>query len=69
VSKQVPDQLYAMRILGAAGDRSDLPRLERIAAVHEETLSQRDRGFGFMPAVNLSRAARAAISVIESRAQ
>jgi HEAT repeat protein len=68
-SKQVPDQLYAMRILGAAGDRSDLPQLEKIAVAHEETLSQRDRGFGFMPAVNLARAASAAITAIEARAQ
>jgi HEAT repeat protein len=69
VSRQVPDQLYAMRILGAAGDRSDLAQLEKIATAHEETLSERDRGFGFMPAVNLSRAARAAITGIEARAR
>jgi HEAT repeat protein len=66
-SKQVPDQLYAMRILGAAGDRSDLPQLRKVATAPEETLSQRDRGFGFMPAVNLARAAHAAIAAIEAR--
>jgi HEAT repeat protein len=68
-STQVPDQLYAMRILGAAGDRSDVPQLEKIAAAPKETLSQRDRGFGLMPAVNLARAAHAAITAITARAQ
>ena len=68
-SKQVPDQLYAMRILGAAGDRSDLPQLRKIATAHEETLAQRDRGFGFMPAVNLARAAQSAIAAIEARSR
>jgi HEAT repeat protein len=66
-SPQVPDQLYAMRIIGASGDSSDLPPLKRIAAGHQETLAQRDRGFGFMPAINLSRAARSAIAAIQSR--
>lgn len=66
-STQVPDQLYAMRILGAAGDRSDVPQLEKIATAPRETLSQRDRGFGLMPAVNLARAAHAAIAAIDAR--
>lgn len=66
-STQVPDQLYAMRIIGASGDSSDLPQLKGIAAAHPETLAQRDRGFGFMPAINLSRAAQSAIAAIQSR--
>jgi hypothetical protein len=66
-SSQVPDQLYAMRIIGASGDSSDLPQLKGIASAHHETLAQRDRGFGFMPAINLSRAAQSAIAAIQSR--
>jgi HEAT repeat protein len=66
-SSQVPDQLYAMRIIGASGDSSDLPPLRAIAAAHPETLAQHDRGFGFMPAINLSRAAQSAIAAIQAR--
>ena len=66
-SAQVPDRLYAMRIIGASGNSSDLPQLRKIAATHRETLSQHDRGFGFMPAINLARAAQAAIASIQLR--
>jgi hypothetical protein len=66
-SAQVPDQLYAMRVIGSSGDSSDLPQLKSIAAAHQETLAQRDRGFGFMPAINLARAAQSAIAAIQSR--
>jgi HEAT repeat protein len=66
-SAQVPDLLYAMRIIGASGDSSDLPQLNKIAAANPETLTQRSRGFGFMPAINLSRAAQSAIAAIQSR--
>jgi HEAT repeat protein len=66
-SAQIPDKLYAMRVIGANGDPSDLPALKKIAGAREETLSQRGRGFGFMPPINLSRAAKAAIASIESR--
>jgi HEAT repeat protein len=66
-SVQVPDKLYAMKVLGATGDLSDLPELRKIAASNGETLSQRDRGFGFMPPINLARSAQAAIAAIEKR--
>ena len=66
-SSQVPDKLYAMRIIGASGDTSDLPVLKQIATDHPEAIAQRDRGFGFMPAINLARAANSAIAAIESR--
>ena len=66
-SAQVPDRLYAMRIMGAFGDGSDVSELAKIAASNSENLSQRDRGFGFMPAISLSRAAQSAIAAIESR--
>ena len=66
-SSQVSDRLYAMRVIGAAGNASDLPALERIATGSKENLSSRGRGFGLMPAINLSRAAETAISEIRSR--
>ena len=67
VSSQVPDKLYAMRAIGNAGDASDLPALRKIAASSQENLAQRSRGFGFMPPINLARAAEAAIQAIEAR--
>ena len=66
-SPQVPDQLYAMRIIGKFGDRSDLPSLEKIAASGRENLAQRSRGFGLMPPISLSRAAETAMRAIGSR--
>ena len=66
-SSQVPDRLYAMRVIGAFGDVSDLEELNKIATSNPESLSQRARGFGFMPAINLSRAAQSAIASIQSR--
>jgi HEAT repeats len=66
-STQVPDLVYAMRIIGASGDLSDVPQLRKIAAANPENLTQRDRGFGFMPAINLARAAQSAIAAIQLR--
>ena len=66
-SPQLPDRLYAMRVIGAFGDASDLAELNKIANSSPERLSQRARGFGFMPAINLSRAAQSAILSIRSR--
>ena len=66
-SPQVPDRLYAMRVIGAFGDASDLAELNKIAKSSPERLSQRARGFGFMPAINLARAAQSAIASIQSR--
>jgi hypothetical protein len=66
-SAQVPDRLYAMRVIGAFGDTSDLAELNKIAASSPENLSQRARGFGFMPAINLARAAQSAMASIRSR--
>jgi HEAT repeat protein len=66
-SPQVPDKLYAMKVIGATGDSSDLPELRKIAASNGETLAQRDRGFGLMPPINLARSAQAAVAAIEKR--
>jgi HEAT repeat protein len=68
-SSQVPDRLYAMRVIGAFGDKSDLAELTKIARSTPENLSQRNRGFGFMPAINLARAAQSAMASIQSRQQ
>ncbi len=66
-SSQVPDRLYAMRVIGAAGDASDLPALRKVASGGEENLAQRNRGFGFMPPINLARAAKSAMAAIAAR--
>lgn len=66
-SAQVPDKLYAMRVMAQAGDGSDLPQLTRIAKTSEDIQTQPSRGFGFMPPINLARAARSAIAQIETR--
>jgi HEAT repeat protein len=66
-SPQVPDKLYAMRTLGVAGDRSDLPGLRKLADSKEEAPAQHSRGFGLMPPVNLARAAQSAMAQIEAR--
>jgi hypothetical protein len=67
VSTQVPDQLYAMRVIGQAGNASDVPALKKIAGSSSENLAQRGRGFGLMPPINLARAAQGAIEEIEKR--
>lgn len=66
-SPQVPDKLYAMRTLGKAGDRSDVPALRLIAKADQEVQTQPTRGFGFMPPINLARAAQSAIAQIQTR--
>ena len=66
-SSQIPDRLYAMRVISAYGDASDLGELNKIAKSSPENLSQRARGFGFMPAINIARAAQSAIASIQSR--
>ncbi len=63
----IADRLYALRIIGERGDSSDLPALKKIAAENTEKLESPSRGFGFMPAINLSRAANTAIESIRSR--
>jgi HEAT repeat protein len=62
----VADQMIALSVLMGLGDTSDLPKLREIAA-KSETLISRGRGFGFMPAIDLARAARNAIAAIDGR--
>jgi HEAT repeat protein len=62
----VAAQMIALSVLMELGDASDLPKLREMAA-KSETLTSRGRGFGFMPAIDLARAARNAIAAIEGR--
>lgn len=59
-------KLIALLIVGHCGDASDMPRLRELAA-KSEPLGIRGRGFGLMPALDVSLAARNAIEGIEKR--
>jgi HEAT repeat protein len=59
----VAAQLIAITILGDLGDASDLPKLRELAALTDPVYS-RGRGFGFMPPIDLGRAAQNAIAKI-----
>jgi hypothetical protein len=61
------DQLIGVRVIGLTGDATDLPKLEELAK-DETALSSGSRGFGLMPAVSISRAAKTAVQSIEARA-
>ena len=65
-SKNPADELVGIRAIGLTGDKSDLPRLKELAK-NDLELNAGSRGFGFMPAVSLSRAAKTAIANIEDR--
>jgi hypothetical protein len=62
----VASQVVAMAILGDLGDASDIERLRRYSA-ESEPVSSRGRGFGFMPAIDLARAAKIAMERIAAR--
>jgi HEAT repeat protein len=62
----VAAQVVALAIIGDLGDAGDLPALREMEK-HSEKVSVRGRGFGFMPAIDLARAARIAIERIERR--
>ncbi len=68
-SKDVSDQLAAMRILGAMGDRTDIPKLRAIQEKETGLVSAAGRGFGLIPAISLSRAAETTIEKIGERAK
>ncbi|MDX2182064.1 MAG: HEAT repeat domain-containing protein [Bryobacteraceae bacterium] len=67
-SSEIPAQLAAIRILAELGEPEDTAALAPLAASVEQ-LTAGGRGFGFMPAISLGRAARVAISRIETRAK
>jgi HEAT repeat protein len=59
-------KLIALPIVGDCGDASDLPKLREMAAKSQQ-VGVRGRGFGLMPALDISRAAKNAIEGIEKR--
>lgn len=65
-SVDVTERVIALRILGENGDASDLPALRAVAERKLEVVA-RQRGFGLMPPIDLSRAAKATIAQIENR--
>jgi len=65
--KEPGDQLIGVRVIGLQGDASDLPQLRELSK-DETALSSGSRGFGLMPAISISRAARTAVRNIEARA-
>ena len=62
--KEPADQLAGIRAIGLTGDKSDLPTLKELAK-NDTEMSAGSRGFGFMPAVSISRAARTAIANLD----
>jgi HEAT repeat protein len=65
-NSEVPDRVAAMRVIGGVGGKEDLPALRAIAAKPEPVMI-RQRGFGLMPSIDISRAAKATITQIETR--
>jgi hypothetical protein len=65
-TKDVPLRLAPLRAIGDLGNPSDLPTLRTLAA-KAESATPSGRGFGLMPALDLSRAAQNAIHQIEQR--
>jgi HEAT repeat protein len=65
-ARDVPLRLAALRAIGDLGDASDLPGLKELAAKAESATST-GRGFGLVPALDLSRAAQNALRQIERR--
>ena len=59
-------QVIALAIIGDLGDAGDLPKLRELAA-HSDPVYSRGRGFGFMPPIDLARAAQTAIGKIGNR--
>jgi HEAT repeat protein len=59
-------RMYAINVIRDLGDTGDLPQLREIATANER-FSPDSRGFGLLPAIDLSRAAKNAIAKIEER--
>ena len=66
-SKDISDKLAAMRVIGAMGDSTDIPKLRAIQEKETEMVSTSGRGFGLIPAISLSRAAETTIEKIGTR--
>lgn len=63
----VSDKLAAMRVMAQLGDSTDLPVLREIIRNDAGEVAGQSRGFGFVPAISLSRAAQTTIASIEKR--
>jgi len=59
----VAAQVVALAIIADLGDAGDLPKLRELAA-HSDPVYSRGRGFGFMPPIDIARAAKTAIEKI-----
>ena len=62
----VAAQVIALAILADMGDAGDLPKLRELAA-HSDPVYSRGRGFGFMPPIDIARAAQTAIDKIGNK--
>ena len=62
----VAAQVIALAIIADLGDTGDLPKLRELAA-HSDPVYSRGRGFGFMPPIDIARAAQTAIEKIGTR--
>ena len=62
----VASQVIAMAIIGDLGDLTDLPKLRELAR-HSDPQYSRGRGFGFMPPIDVARAAQTAMARIAAR--
>jgi HEAT repeat protein len=56
----VSAQVIALAIIADLGDAADLPKLRELAA-HSDPVYSRGRGFGFMPPIDVARAAQTTI--------
>jgi HEAT repeat protein len=65
-NSEVPDRVAAMRVIGVMGGKEDLPALREIASKPEPVMI-RQRGFGLMPSIDISKAATATIAQINAR--
>jgi HEAT repeat protein len=67
IARDAPgDRLAGIRAIGLTGEASDLPKL-RALAKDDAALASGGRGFGLMPAISISRAAKTAIQSITGR--
>ncbi len=62
----VAAQVIALAIVADLGDAADLPKLRELAA-HSDPVFSRGRGFGFMPPIDVARAAQTAIDKIATK--
>ena len=64
IARDAPgDQLVGIRAIGLTGDESDLPKLRELSK-DDKALASGGRGFGLMPTISISRAAKTAMQNI-----